>query len=133
MKSRETNFSSYFNLSLQQVYDNMRLKVNIVRAPDRPLSAYTPAIPFQVLKNYGFETMLLDVVEAPEPVLCYFSHHLGIHNVPIARNLRPDEVQRITTGLSQLQSFYTATMRVSCVRRCLIGCCFSSMPVHEVG
>lgn len=91
----------------------MRLKVNIVRTPDQPLSAFKPGIPFQELRQYGFEAMLLDVVTAPEAVLCYFCQHQGLHHVPIARNLRPDEVQRITTHLSKLQSFFTATMRVS--------------------
>lgn len=91
----------------------MRLKINIVRAPDRVLSDYKPKIPFSTLKGYGFEQMLLSVVEAPEPVLRFFCQYQGLHNVPIAGNLRMEQVGRITTELSDLQSFFTADTRVS--------------------
>lgn len=91
----------------------MHLKVNIVRAPDCSLRNFQPAIPFNTLKHYNFQLMLLDVVEAPEPVLCYFCQHQGLHHTPIAGNLRPNEITRITEELPNLRLFYTANMRVS--------------------
>ena len=90
----------------------MHKKVNIVRAPSHSLKDYNPSIPFDTLRRYGFAEMLLNVVEAPEPVLCYFCQFQGLHNVPIAGNLRPEEVQRITSNLAKLQSFFTTNMRV---------------------
>ena len=33
----------------------MRLKVNVVRAPDRRLQDFKPRVPIDVLKRYGFE------------------------------------------------------------------------------
>lgn len=92
----------------------MHKKVNIVRAPSHPLSDYRPAITFDKLQRYGFVEMLLNVVEAPEPVLCYFCQYQGLHNVPIAGNLRAEDIQRITSHLTppHLQSFFTAKMRV---------------------
>jgi len=56
--------------------------------------------------------MLVNVVEAPEPVLCYFCQYQRLHEVPIAGKLRSEDIQRITANLWQLQSFFTATMRV---------------------
>ncbi len=92
----------------------MHKKVNIVRAPNQALNNYRPAFPLEKLRQYGFVEMLLNVVEAPEPVLRYFCQYQGLHNVPIAGNLRPDDIKRITHDLTpQLQSFFTANMRVS--------------------
>lgn len=91
----------------------MHLKVNIVRAPEHSLSYYKPDIPFHTLQAYGFQQMLLNVINAPEPVLCFFCQYRGLHHVPIAGKLRPNEIQRITTELQRLQSFFTDNMRVS--------------------
>ena len=91
----------------------MHLKVNVVRAPGVPLNTYRPQISLQDLRRYGFNEMLLNVVEAPEPVLCYFCQRQGLHHIPIAGKLRPDEVDRITTELKDMKSFFTQEMRVS--------------------
>lgn len=98
---------------LKEVRDTMHLKVNIARAPDRTLKDFQPAIPFHTLQRFHFDKMLLDVVEAPEPVLCLFCQYSGLHNIPIAGNLRPQDVAQITTELPNLKSFYTASMRYS--------------------
>lgn len=98
---------------LLQVRDKMRLRVNIVRAPNRSLRDYQPDIPFHTLQSYKFQQMLLSVVEAPEPVLCYFCQYRGLHHIPIAGNLRPDEITRITNELPKLRFFFTANLKVS--------------------
>ena len=90
----------------------MRLKVNIVRAPGRPLRDFKPGIPLRTLQQYGFQQLLLDVVEAPEPVLAFFCQYHYLHHVPVAGNLRPREVDRITTELQDLRRFFTADMQV---------------------
>ena len=90
----------------------MRLRVNIVRAPDRPLNYYHPNIPLDTLKQYGFRQMLLEVVDAPEPVLAFFCQYHYLHNVPVAGPLRPRDVDRITTELQELRRFFTADMQV---------------------
>lgn len=90
----------------------MRLRINIVRAPSRTLSDFKPNVPFSTLKKYGFQQMLLNVVEAPEPVLCFFCQYQGLHSVPIAGNLRMEQVNRITTELQDLNNFFTTDTRV---------------------
>ncbi len=90
----------------------MRLKVNIVRAPNQPLQDYRSGIPFDTLKQYGFQQMLLNVVKAPEPVLAFFCQYHGLHHIPLAGSLRPREVDRITTELQNLRRFFTADMQV---------------------
>lgn len=101
---------------LREVRDSMRLKVNIVLAPNSPLTNYKPGISFQELRGYNFQQMLLDVVEAPEPVLCFFCQYQGLHHIPIAGALRPEEITRITNQLPQLRSFFTSNMRFSVKR-----------------
>ena len=87
--------------------------MNIVRAPAHPLSDYMPNIPFNRLKRYGFLKMLLDVVEAPEPVLCFFCQYHGLQHVPIAGRMGPDHVSKIINDMPDLRSFFTADMKVS--------------------
>ena len=91
----------------------MRLRINIVRAPNHTLKDYQPKIPFSTLRGYGFQKMLLDVVGAPDPVLCFFCQYQGLHSVPIAGNLRTDQIDRITSELPDLSNFFTADTRVS--------------------
>ena len=86
--------------------------MNVVRAPGRPLSNYRPDIPFENLRRYGFQTMLIDLIEAPEPMLCYFCHYNGLHQIPIAESLAPEQIERIKRDLPKLRLFFTSSTRV---------------------
>lgn len=105
----------YFDFPVK-VRDNQRVRVNIVLAPQKSLANYKAAIPFQTLRQFGFKQMLMNVVEAPEAALCFFCQYHGLHHIPIAPNLRPEEIERINRDLPDLQSFFTADMRVSDMR-----------------
>ena len=77
--------------------DRQGLRVNVVRAPDHPLSFYKPEIPMDVLRRYGFMKRMIDLIDAPEPVLCYFCQYLGLHHVPVAGNLSADQITKVST------------------------------------
>ena len=71
-----------------QIRDKMKLKVNVVRAPEEPLSAFRPSIDFQTLRQYGFQKTMLELLQAPEQVVRFFCKYHGLHQVPISPNLR---------------------------------------------
>lgn len=91
----------------------MRLRINIVRSPSTPLREFRPDVPFSTLQQYGFQEMLLNVVEAPEPVLAYFCQYQGLCSVPIAGSIRMEQVARITSEVKKLRIFFTDDTRVS--------------------
>ena len=82
-------------LHISKVRDKQRLKVNVVRVPDKPLSAYKSSIPFETLQRYGFQRMMVDLIEAPEPVLCYFCEFQGLHQVPLGGDLNAVQIDRV--------------------------------------
>ena len=103
----------------------------MVRAPGRPLSDYKPEISFHDLRRYGFQAMLIDLIEAPEPMLCYFCHYNSLHQIPIADSLSPDQIERIKRDLPKLRLFFTSSTRVSwivhvcvCVCTCVCVCVY---------
>lgn len=69
----------------------------MVRAPGKPLRDYQSAIPFQTLRQYGFQRMMIDLIDAPEPVLCYFCQFQGLHQVPLGGDLSPAQIERVRT------------------------------------
>lgn len=83
-----------------------------MRVPKRPLSDYRPEYSFHDLQRYGFQTMLIDLIEAPEPILRFFCEAQHLHEVPIADSLSPDQIQRIKCDLPKLRLFFTMNTRV---------------------
>ena len=74
----------------------------MVRAPDKPLSDYRSAIPFETLRQFGFQRMMIDLIDAPEPVLCYFCQFQGLHQVPLGGDLTPAQIERVSVTVCML-------------------------------
>ena len=83
-----------------------------MQVPKRPLSEYHPEYSFHDLCRYGFQTMLIDLIEVPEPILCFFCEVHHLHQVPIAESLSPDQIERIKRELPKLQLFFTMNTKV---------------------
>ena len=96
----------------KQVRDKKQWRVNVGRVPDCPLSEYKPEVPIHELRRYGFQTMLIDLIDAPEPILRYFCRYGKLHQIPIAESLSPEQIERIKHDLPKLQLFFTMTTRV---------------------
>ncbi|KAL5482188.1 hypothetical protein EMCRGX_G022483 [Ephydatia muelleri] len=94
------------------VHDNMKLKVNSACAPSERLDYFKPSVSFEVLKEkYHFEKRVIDLIEVPEPLLCFFCKYHHLQDLPIAGNLGPADIQRVIHEVKQLQSFFTASSR----------------------
>ena len=75
--------------------DRQRLKINVVLAPNHSVSAYRPETPPDTLSRYGFEGMILQFIEAPDPQLAVYCHFHNLHNVPLANDLSPQQLERV--------------------------------------
>lgn len=67
----------------------------MVLAPQNPLSAYKPSLSQETLRQYGFLGMILEHIEAPEPLLAFYCHYHGVHQIPLARNLSPSQLEKV--------------------------------------
>ena len=48
-----------------------------------------------VCRSFGFKTMLLDHIDAPEPILKYLCSRYFVHNVPIAGELSANQIEQV--------------------------------------
>ena len=56
---------------------------------------------------------MMELIQAPEPLLCYFCEYQHLHQVPIAGDLPPAQIQTITNKLPNLRLFFAGSSRVS--------------------
>ena len=74
----------------------MKLKVNSACAPSERLDYFKPSVSFEDLKEkYHFEKRVIDLIEVPEPLLCFFCKYHHLQDLPIAGNLGPAVIQRV--------------------------------------
>ncbi|XP_063852598.1 LOW QUALITY PROTEIN: structural maintenance of chromosomes protein 5-like [Scylla paramamosain] len=70
---------------LKDEMDRLKMCVNIVYSNPAVLTNYKPPLPIQQLRKYGFETYMLDCVEAPPAVLSFLCQNYSLHRIPIGR------------------------------------------------
>uniref|UniRef100_A0A1X7TUS7 Structural maintenance of chromosomes protein 5 n=1 Tax=Amphimedon queenslandica TaxID=400682 RepID=A0A1X7TUS7_AMPQE len=92
----------------REVRDSMNLRVNMVIAPSNPLSNYKCKVPMERLRQFGFQYMLMDLVEAPPPVLSYYCAHQHLHDIPVSLNkLTTQRLNSLKSSHPEVQRFYT--------------------------
>lgn len=82
---------------VHQLRDNRNLKINVVLAPNRPLSSFQPETSLHVLRRYGLTDLILDMIDAPEPILAFYCQFHHLHQVPLAQDLSPQQLQKVST------------------------------------
>lgn len=55
---------------------------------------------------------MIELVDAPEPLLCYFCQYHALHEVPIAGELSPEQLQHISDHLPDVRMFFAGNSRV---------------------
>jgi len=61
----------------------LNISVNIVQAPNVQDYEITPTIPMSRLKAFGFTNFVVDLFDAPKPILRYLCKNHNLHNIPI--------------------------------------------------
>ena len=64
-------------------------------APSHALSEYQSEIQPNTLHQYGFAGMIMEFIEAPAPQLAFYCQYHGLHNIPIADHLSPQQLDRV--------------------------------------
>ncbi|CAG8569881.1 44430_t:CDS:10 [Gigaspora margarita] len=69
----------------RELCDNRRMRINVF-FPKATMDSFTPPIPHQQLRSYGFVSYLLDLIEAPPRVQAALCDMSKLHAIPLARN-----------------------------------------------
>uniref|UniRef100_A0A8D8ITH6 Structural maintenance of chromosomes protein 5 n=1 Tax=Culex pipiens TaxID=7175 RepID=A0A8D8ITH6_CULPI len=96
-------------LFLRKVRQEMKLEgVNAVFSEPADQLNYHPRIPIEQLARYGFQSYLIDMVEAPFPILNFLCKSYQLHNVPVGVEDTSKHTSQIPDGI---QMFFTPRNR----------------------
>ncbi|KAI6651460.1 Structural maintenance of chromosomes protein 5 [Oopsacas minuta] len=89
------------------------LRIDCVRAPNKPLSSYQHPYPLEEIKKFRFETYISEIIDAPIPILAYMCENFNVHRIPIHKNkeLAEHETKQIQAHLPNIRTFYTQEVR----------------------
>ncbi len=65
--------------------------------------------------------MLIELIDAPEAILCYFCQFHGLHHVPVAGELVPDQITRVGVVVGVALAVVMGCLHLSTIYRCLCG------------
>ena len=88
----------------------------IVLFPWQPLGQHLHVLNkyfYMTCREFGFEHMLIDLMEAPPSVLTYFCTYHHLHNIPVADNMTVGQITAFTSRHSNIQTFFTKDQVVS--------------------
>ncbi|XP_071522811.1 structural maintenance of chromosomes protein 5 isoform X2 [Panulirus ornatus] len=68
----------------KELMDKQKVRVNIIHSTATDLEQFQPPVPIENLRQYGFETYMLDCIDAPPAVLSHLCRSYRIHRIPIA-------------------------------------------------
>ncbi|KAI0243709.1 Structural maintenance of chromosomes protein 5 [Massospora cicadina] len=67
-----------------ELIDKRRLRINVIMPPVRDLSSFRAPMPLDKLKGFGFHDYVINLVEAPLPVLVALCDQCHFHAVPVS-------------------------------------------------
>lgn len=101
-------------LFLRKVRQEMKLEgVNVVFSEPADRLMYKSRLPIQSLERYGFHSYLIDMVEAPFPILNYLCKSFQLHNVPVGAN---DSTKYASQMPDEIRLFFTPSHRFSVIK-----------------
>ncbi|GLH06082.1 Uncharacterized protein GBIM_11601 [Gryllus bimaculatus] len=82
--------------------EQLKLSVNILYSgPEHhPSSWYTPKVPLEELKKYGFTMFVRDMFSAPETIMKYLCRTAGVHRIPVGESFMDDALYSLPLSLT---------------------------------
>ena len=100
------------HLFLQETRERQKLKINAVQPPSEELSQFKPKKPLSGLKIFGFQSYLIDLIEAPHAVLRYLCKTSHIHDIPVGDEQTDQNISDVADR-SGLVRFFTPSSSCS--------------------
>ncbi|BFY96965.1 hypothetical protein BsWGS_00005 [Bradybaena similaris] len=95
------------DLFMRKVKNEMKLRVNIVKAPPEAASSFLPRHPISYYKKYGFDRYLQSLFTCPEAVMRFLCLQYKVHLIPVGSRVVQTNLQRIMAECPELTHFYT--------------------------
>ncbi|XP_050080104.1 structural maintenance of chromosomes protein 5 [Anopheles maculipalpis] len=97
------------NLFLRKTREEMRIEgVNAIQSDPADRLHYKPRYPIDSLKQFGFHTYLIDMLEAPFPVLNGLCKLYGLQNIPVGG---ADSAKHVSSLPDEIAVFFTPSHR----------------------
>uniref|UniRef100_A0A182WEM4 Structural maintenance of chromosomes protein 5 n=1 Tax=Anopheles minimus TaxID=112268 RepID=A0A182WEM4_9DIPT len=97
------------NLFLRKTREEMRIEgVNAIQSDSADELHYKPRYPIGSLKRFGFHTYLIDMLEAPFPILNGLCKLYGLHNIPVGGT---DSAKHMASLPDEIGVFFTPSHR----------------------
>uniref|UniRef100_A0A182SRW3 Structural maintenance of chromosomes protein 5 n=1 Tax=Anopheles maculatus TaxID=74869 RepID=A0A182SRW3_9DIPT len=97
------------NLFLRKTREEMRIEgVNAIQSDPASQLHFKPRHPIGSLKRFGFHTYLIDMVEAPFPILNGLCKLYGLHNIPVGG---ADSAKYVSSLPDEISVFFTPSHR----------------------
>lgn len=79
----------------RMVWDELRIRINIVLAPQQTPDDF-PTDDIDQLKKYGFFIWVKDMFDAPDPIMAYLCKQYWLHRIPVGDCKVDDNLERIS-------------------------------------
>uniref|UniRef100_A0A1B0FUX9 Structural maintenance of chromosomes protein 5 n=1 Tax=Lutzomyia longipalpis TaxID=7200 RepID=A0A1B0FUX9_LUTLO len=100
---------------VKKLTSELHLKVNVLQSSAAQQVNYTPQVPIEQLRRFGFSKYLLDMVEGPFPILNYLCSIYKLHNIPLGTE-QTDRVIDNVISSGHFKLFFTPNHRYAVVK-----------------
>nr|XP_047139503.1 structural maintenance of chromosomes protein 5 isoform X1 [Hydra vulgaris] len=87
--------------------DVLHLDIPSVCPPHDSMDSFTPKIPLQDLKKFGFENYMTDLFDCPKTVLKYLCENYKLHNIPIGTKITEERCNQVLAEMKGISLFFT--------------------------
>lgn len=103
-------------LFMHKMKNELRLRVNAIKAPTQPASSFKPQHPISRYSKYGFQRYMQQLFTCPEPVMRYLCLMYNVHRIPVGSQAIKNNTERISTECPELISYYAPDVQYSVKR-----------------
>ncbi|RUS70585.1 hypothetical protein EGW08_021655, partial [Elysia chlorotica] len=104
------------DLFMRKMKNELRLRVNAIRAPPQPASSFKPQYPISHYKKYGFQRYMQQLFTCPEPVMRYLCLMYNVHRIPVGSRDIKNNTERISAECQELNTYYAPDVQYSVKR-----------------
>ncbi|ORZ06802.1 P-loop containing nucleoside triphosphate hydrolase protein [Lobosporangium transversale] len=81
-----------YNIFAREILDKRRLRVNVIAptAKELDINNYSPPVPNNQLRHFGFDCYMLDSLDGPPALLASLCSKAGIHSIPVSESSNVD-------------------------------------------
>ncbi|KAK3096507.1 hypothetical protein FSP39_000824 [Pinctada imbricata] len=116
MKAFVFENSNDYRLFMNEICDKQKLRVNAVKVPQTPLSAFKARHPISHYSEHGFHSYLKEFINCADGVMRYLCAQYNLHNIPVGNRRTKERVEIIKEKCPELSRFYTDEYQYSCKR-----------------